>query len=333
MNRLIALAVLLPFTLHAEPKPIPRVQLLPLPEHQVSFQIDGVEKLRWHSGSEYPRPFFYPFNGPSGTSLTRMGHPGAQNHDHHRSVWFAHHKVNGENYWGEGQGTQIRQKLWYAYFDSDTEAIMASCLGWYDREGREVMEQDVIAALIPHANGHHALELQLTFRPSKRSKDPVILDKTNFGFLAVRMAKSISAFFGGGTLTNSEGAEDEPNIFGKRARWMDYSGPIAAGNGPDRRVVTEGITYHDHPANPRYPTFWHVREDGWMGASFCFEDGYTITAETPLVLRYLLVAHSGGYDAGRAQQEHQSFANRPGFAISDQKIKHGQYRVVRLPSQ
>ena len=36
---------------------------------------------------------------PSGATLTRIGHPGAENHDHHRSVWFAHHKVNGLDFW------------------------------------------------------------------------------------------------------------------------------------------------------------------------------------------------------------------------------------------
>ena len=34
----------------------PRCQLLPLPDHQVSFQVDGVERLRWHFGPAYPRP-------------------------------------------------------------------------------------------------------------------------------------------------------------------------------------------------------------------------------------------------------------------------------------
>ncbi|HEV7222328.1 MAG TPA: hypothetical protein VGN42_06465 [Pirellulales bacterium] len=38
----------------------PRCQITPQPLDQVSFQIDGVERLRWHFGAEYPRPFFYP---------------------------------------------------------------------------------------------------------------------------------------------------------------------------------------------------------------------------------------------------------------------------------
>ena len=77
------------------PQHFPRCQIVPLAAHQVSIQIDGEEKLRWNAGRDYPRPFFFPFNGPSGHSLTRMGHPGAPNHDHHQSVWFAHNKVLG----------------------------------------------------------------------------------------------------------------------------------------------------------------------------------------------------------------------------------------------
>jgi len=63
-----------------------RCEVIPQPDHQVAFQVDGVERARWHFGPSYPRPFFYPFPGPSGATLTRMGHPGAPNHDHHRSI-------------------------------------------------------------------------------------------------------------------------------------------------------------------------------------------------------------------------------------------------------
>ena len=45
--------------------PTPRCTLLPLPDHQVSFRVSGVERLRWHFGPHYPRPFFYPLVGPA----------------------------------------------------------------------------------------------------------------------------------------------------------------------------------------------------------------------------------------------------------------------------
>ncbi len=308
---------------------VPRCEIIPLPENQATFRIDGVEKLRWHFGKEYPRPFFYPFNGPSGTSLTRMGHPGAQNHDHHRSVWFAHNKIDGQNFWADGARTQVRQKFWYAYRDGNDEAVMASVLGWYDGENKELMEQDVVAALIPLARGEHALELQMTMRPGAGRKQAE-LEKTNFGLLAVRVARTLSVHFGGGKLTNSEGLEDEANIFGKAARWMDYSGPVVVGSGKKRKSVIEGITYFDHPDNLRYPTHWHVREDGWMGASFNMHEALTLTQAEPLTLRYLLHAHSGGYNHGNAESINKAFTARRGFKISKSTRKHRQFEVARI---
>ena len=47
--------------------------------------------------------------------LTRMGHPGAPDHDHHQSIWFAHHKVMGIDFWGNASGAVIRQLQWLAY--------------------------------------------------------------------------------------------------------------------------------------------------------------------------------------------------------------------------
>ena len=305
-----------------------RCELLPLPEHQVSFRIDGIEKTRWHFGGEYPRPFFYPFNGPSGVSLTRMGHPGAHNHEHHRSIWFAHHKLAGSNFWGDGTGTKIRQKMWYGYHDGYGESLMGALLEYVNEEDIVVAQQNVVAAMIPMKEGEYALEIQLTIRPPGK-RDSVELEKTNFGFLAVRVSKTLSHHFGGGQLTNSEGAVGEPEIFGKKARWMDYSGPVVMGDGPDRETVTEGITYFDHPSNPRYPSPWHVRSDGWMGASFCMHEGQVVTHEAPLTLRYLLHSHSGDYEAGRAESVAEAFAARPGFEIGKRGSPHRQWEVWR----
>lgn len=312
-----------------EPFALKRCEILPLPDSQVSFRIDGLEQTRWHFGDGAPRPFFYPFKGPSGTSLTRMGHPGAENHDHHLSIWFAHHDVAGLDFWSNNTDNRIRQKHWYAYRDGDDEAVMASLLGWYDGAGKELMEQDVVAAIIPMADGEYGLELQITLRPGA-GLESVELRKTNFGLLAVRVAKTLSFHFGGGQLTDSEGQVGEEQIFGKTARWMDYSGPVAAETGKDRHVVDEGITYFDHPDNPRYPTHWHVRQDGWMGASFCFEEGYTVTREAPLTLRYLLHAHAGSYDQAKAQAAHKAFAKRPGFRIAKSSRPNSQYEVGRV---
>ncbi len=311
---------------------LPRCELLPLPDHQVSFLHDGIEKTRWHFDEKYPRPFFYPFLGPSGTSLTRMGHPGAQNHDHHRSIWLAHAKVEGVDFWSETTKARIAQKYWLALEDGDTESILAVLLGWKDAQGSELMEQELVSASRPREAGEHELEFQITLRPGAGRKS-VRLDQSNFGLLAVRVAKSISHHFGGGQLTSSEGAIGEEALFGKSASWMDYSGPIGAGQGGQHHLVTEGITFFDHPANPRYPTAWHVRADGWMGASFCLNEGYSITTEAPLVLRYLLHAHANGADPARAAETAAAFAARPGFLVEKATRPNRQFEVRRRSSE
>jgi methane monooxygenase PmoA-like len=300
---------------------VPRCTVLPLPDHQGSFQVDGHERLRWHFGPDYPRPFFYPLIGPaSGLSLTRMGHPGDPGHDHHRSIWFAHEKVSGVNFWSDTGRARIRQKQWLAYEDGEAEAIMAVRLGWADgHDPKDVLEQDVLAAILPGPGKETFLEIQSVFRPAAEQLE---FGKTNFGFLAVRVAKAISAFFGGGTLTSSAGDTGEPAIFGKPARWVDYSGEQPGGH-------KEGITYFDHPANPGHPANWHVREDGWMGASTCFGGPRATTRKDPLVLRYLLHAHTGPLDAKRAGEVFEAFGKRPEFELVKAPARHTAYAVRR----
>ncbi len=301
----------------------PRCQLVPLPDQQVSFQVDGTERLRWHFSERYPRPFFYPLLGPSGSSLTRIGHPGAPNHDHHRSIWFAHHKVLGTDFWSDQTPSTIRQQEWLCYQDGDEEAVMACKLEWFDgHDPQPLLEQELVAAVRPGSDGGTLLELQLTLRPQAEMLE---FGQTNFGFLAVRVAKDLSAYFGGGQLTNSEGRRGEPEIFAQAARWVDYSGPVPGGD-------DEGITYFDHPSNPHYPAHWHVREDGWMGASVCMNQPIVTRQDSPLALRYLLHAHPGGADAERAEAVARAFRGRSGFRVQLSERKHTQYEVSRAES-
>ncbi|MBI1899824.1 MAG: PmoA family protein [Planctomycetia bacterium] len=305
---------------------LPRCQVVPLPDHQAAFQIDGAERARWHFGPQYPRPFFYPLLGPSRVPLTRLGHPGAPDHDHHRSIWFAHHKVLGIDFWSDRTTARIEQKQWLAYEDGEAEAALAAALEWRDgHDPRSLVEQELVAAvrpgesLPPGTKGETFLELQATFRPTPESLE---FGQTNFGFLAVRVAKAISAHFGGGQLRNSEGQRGEKDIFGRPARWMDYSGELAPG-------VTEGIAYFDHPQNPGYPSSWHVRDDGWMAASPCLRGPLEISQAKPLVLRYLLFAHGGAVDASRAEKISKAFAGSPGYVVAKSTAPHRQFRIAR----
>ncbi len=297
---------------------IPRCRILPLPNSQVSFLIDNEERTRWHFGAEYERPFFFPMNGPAGESLTRIGHPGAPNHDHHRSVWFAHHKVAGINFWGNNTTARIRQTEWLCYEEGDDEARMVVKLHWTDgHDPKELIQQELIAIVRPGDKKETFLEIQTTFVPVAESLE---FEKTNFGFFAVRMATNIAEVFGGGLLTNSKREIHENNIFGKPASYMDYSGPVA-------KDVTEGITYFDHPANPGFPNRWHVRKDGWMGCSPCMNEAITTTKAKPLTLRFLLHLHAGAFNKNRADEVSKSFANHVGYELSKRPKKHTSWGV------
>lgn len=318
----------------------PRCQVIPQANHQVSIRINGSERTRWHYGKQYPRPFFYPFIGPSGETLTRMGHPGASNHDHHRSIWFAHAKLLGIDFWSDNTDARIQQKEWLVFEEGDERAILATRLGWYDgHEPKELLDQIVIAIFRPAADGETLLELQSIFHPTA---DSIEFQQTNFGFLAVRVARSISEHFGAGKLTNSEGLVGEkdsagkPNIFGKRARWMDYSGPVSpesptkSDNSTPTNNTAEGITYFDHPRNPGYPNRWHVREDGWMGASPCMTGPLTTTRSAPLRVRFLLHAHAGEIESSKANAIAKQFAGWPEFDVIKSGKPHQQYEIREL---
>lgn len=285
---------------------VPRVQVVPQPDDQVSFQADGRERLRWHAAPRYPRPFFFPLVGPSGRPLTRVGHPAAPDHDHHRSFWWGHQSVGGVNFWEERGGTQqVRQDAWVHYQDGPDEAAIVVRLGWYDAHRVRLLQQELIAVYRPLADGEGWLELQTTFTPVT---ERLPLARTNFGFLGLRVAASLSAHYGGGRLTNSEGATGEKPIFGRPARWVDYSGPITG-------ETWEGVTWFDHPSNPRHPTSWHVRDDGWMSAAFNLREPYELTRAQPLRLRYGFHVHARAGEPKVADGRFKTFAESAAWEV------------------
>jgi hypothetical protein len=252
-----------------------------------------------------------------------MGHPGAPNHDHHRSIWFAHQNVDGNDFWSDTSAAKIRQQRWLAYEDGEDRATMAVELQWQDGGGAALLNQELIAAISADGEGGCFLELHSRFTPVAQQ---ITLGKTNFGLLGVRVAKSVSAHFGGGQITSSEGGCGEPAIFGQFARWVDYSGLVPGNNG----AVTAGITYFDHPDNPHYPAHWHVRADGWMGASLCRLNNIVINGETPLTIRYLLHAHAGKLNMSFSASIAEAFENSSGYSVGESNQPHQQFVISRI---
>ncbi len=281
-------------------RPVPRMQVAPQSQDQVSIQQDGRELTRYHYGASQRRPFLFPVNGPAGRSLTRLGNiHDPHGHRHHNSVWIAHHDVNGVNFWTDEGAGQIVHRRALRFLDGKDVALLEMQNEWIDDSGSEkvLLKERRQMEFFPLADRQWLLIVHLHLEPVDEA---VTLGKTPFGLFGVRVATSLSVQDGGGTIRNSERSVDEKAIMGQRARWVDYSGPITSEG-------AEGVTLMDHPANPRHPTRFHVRDDGWMGASFTFDAPHSILLEKPLRLCYGLLVHRGVPTHRQLEQFYQRF--------------------------
>ena len=172
---------------------------------------------------------------------------------------------------------------------------------WVDKDGKVLLNETRTVSVTLLEGKEWLLVIDSTFTVKDK---PVTLGKTPFGLLGVRMAKTIGVNDGGGRIRNSEGGVNEKEVLWKQARWVDYSGAIANGK-------IEGITLFDHPGNPNHPSYFHVRNDGWMGASLTFEGPRDISPDKPLHLRYGLYIHSGMKPLPEIDRQWKRFAEMP----------------------
>ncbi len=286
-------------------KPVPHVQAVPQPYGQVSFERDGQETARFHFGPGLNRPFVFPIIGPSGRTLTRMGHPGdPYGHSHHNSVWISLIDVNGIDFWSDhspNQGRIVHDRV-VKLDDGDDAASVETISHWIAHTGEVLLNERRVTRVETLPDKEWILTIDLQLEPA--SADVRLKQQKQFGPIGVRVAKTISAQYGGGLLRNSEGLTGEKAMFRKRAKWVDYSGPVMPG-------VIEGLTLMDHPANPSHPSHFHVRQDGWMGALITEAGDVVLTRGKPLHLRYGIYVHSGMPPAARIEQRWEQFAKEP----------------------
>jgi len=114
-------------------------------------------------------------------------------------------------------------------------------------------------------------------------------------------------------MVSSEGGEGEPQIWGKRANWVNVDGMI------DGHEL--GVAIFDHPKSFRHPTYWHARGYGLLaanpfGLSYFLRDAkqdgsYTIPAGESIQFRYRLLIHKGDYKEAQVAKQYDEYAARP----------------------
>ncbi|HIE08729.1 MAG TPA: hypothetical protein EYP65_02645, partial [Armatimonadetes bacterium] len=142
----------------------------------------------------------------------------------------------------------------------------------WEAEGRPLLRDRRAFRFFKLPGGEVLVRISLALKPSRGG---VRLGRTNFGLLSVRVAKPMSVLDGDGEILDSEGRRNERGILGKRARWCAYIGTPSGGG-------REAVAILDSPRNPRHPTYWHVRDDGWMCASFTMRAGLDLRDELEL---------------------------------------------------
>jgi len=265
------------------------------------------------------RPFLYPVNGLDGVGLTEFGkpHDPTGSHAHHYSLWIAHANVAGHDFWSE-RGGIIAHRQFDLLEDGPIFCRLIQTARWIF-QGVAILCERRTLTVYAAARDCRLMDFDLEFSPA--GSQTVELGKTTFGFLAVRVAQSMTPFDGGGEIVNANGDRNEQAAHLKRAKWLDQSGPIAAGP-PIASIVQGalaqspptqwgGIAIFDHPNNVNFPTGWHCRNDGWACAAFNIAGPYAIPPGGTLRLRYRLHLHAhNALDAG-VTRRYEQYASQP----------------------
>ncbi|HEX4948858.1 MAG TPA: PmoA family protein [Blastocatellia bacterium] len=290
--------------------------------NKITVEIDGTPFTTFHYGNDWPKPFLHPLRTASGVIVTR-GFPletsAGESNDHHwhRGLWFAHGDINGIDFWRETSGNEAQDKKLPLpvgrIVSKGTPKITNG-----KKQGTIVAE---FAFVTPDNKTLGTLREQFTFQRLGTNNIidvqatifadrgvPLKMGDTEEGLLGFRFADAFKEDRGA-TLLNSDGLKGTKNIWGKRARWVDYSTLI--------NYQAVGVAILDHPSNPKHPTFWHARGYGLNAANpFGEHDFYndksrdgsvTIPANGKLTFRYRVVIHPGNLESINVEQLYAAF--------------------------
>ena len=215
---------------------------------------------------DVPRPYCYPLIGPGGAAMTRdwpmKSTPNEeQDHPHHRSLWFAHGSVNGQDFWSEQKNFgKIVHDGFIEVKSGERSGVIRDRNNWVAADGKIICtDERKLEICNPENASERVMDFEITL---KASNGDLTLGDTKEGTMATRLAETMRLTLkrkaGQGHVVNSAGVRDGAT-WGKRAEWCDYYGPVEG--------KTVGMAIFDHPQNPRHPTWWHVRDYGLFAAN------------------------------------------------------------------
>ncbi len=281
-----------------------QVDLTKAGDDHVSISINGQPFSDFYIGKTYAKPFLAPLRTAAGLIVTRR-YPmenvegESRDHPHHRGLWIGYGDVSNVNFWenepsshtSKGnpgtKGTVVLRSL-DRLSSGKKSGTLTATFEW-EAPGRGDMIEERRVMTFYAQPGIRTIDIDATLT----AKVDVHFADTKEGFFAIRVADSMTEK-NGGLMTNSEGAQTEKKIWGKRADWVDYDGTV------DGQKV--GIVIFDNPRNYNHPPPWHARAYGLFAVNpfgskafdhAAAEGGHTLAAGQSLRFRYRVIVHPG----------------------------------------
>ena len=263
-----------------------------------------------------PRPYCYPLIGPGNLAMTRdwpMKDTPGEDHDHphHRSLWYAHGAMSGQDFWSEQKafGKTVHEDFLEVKSGRDA-GVIKSRNKWVAADGKVVCtDERTLRFYNPGRANERVVDFDITLFASNGD---LMLGDTKEGTMAVRLAETmrVKGKVGKGHIVNSNGVRDG-QTWGKRAQWCDYYGPVEG--------KTVGDAIFDHPQNPRHPTWWHVRDYGLFAANPFGQHDFeglpdksagnlTVPAGKSVTFRYRFYLHEGDEVQAKVAERYQQYA-------------------------
>ena len=281
---------------------------------KVDVLIGGRPFTTLHYAAELDKPFFHPFRTASGIVVTRGWPvdpvPGeTTDHPHQRGLWWAHGMTNKVDFWTNEGKTTGRYRLTTTPALDRVRGSITLNLEMVTPDNRVLgglAEQYTFSA----AGENRIVDILIRILADRGTE--IVLGDTKEGVMAFRVADDLTEPKGT-ILLNSEGGIGEKAIWGKRARWVDYSGKI--------KRAAVGVAMFDHPSNPNYPTYWMARGYGLLAANATgaheftgdakLDGSITIPKGGKLEFRHRVVIHPGDAKAAGIELLYGSYVKLP----------------------
>jgi hypothetical protein len=292
----------------------------------IDVQIGGKPFTVYSFDPKISKAFLEPLRDAKGVIVTRqlaIGNdiPPGHEHDkgfepHQRSMYFGHGDIDGNSFWIEEAfkkyyshstpaqyGRMVFRKIDAMKSGSSSGVIRAT----FDLEGadQKVFAQETQEYTFSGDKDSRVIDCEFVI---KAGSEAVKFGDTKEGTFAVRLAPELDA--PAGTMVNSEGGEGEPQVWGKRANWVNVDGVI------DGQKL--GVAVFDNPDSFRHPTYWHARGYGLLaanpfGLSYFYNDpkhdgSYTLSAGESIRFHYRVLIHEGTYKDARIAEKYKEYA-------------------------